>query len=115
MNLVQNAVRHTRNGDTIKLGACVKGHYAYIWVSDTGEGIAPKDLEHIFERFARASQSRRRSEGAGLGLAIVRSIVHAHGGYVELVSQLGTGSTFTIVLPLEPLQEISSHESYTNR
>jgi len=115
MNLVQNATQHTIETDMIALGSAMDQSNVRFWVRDTGEGIAPKDLEHIFEGFARAYQSRRRSEGAGLGLAIVRAIVHAHGGYVELVSQLGTGSTFTIVLPLEPLQEISSHESYTNR
>ncbi|NEP59132.1 MAG: HAMP domain-containing protein [Symploca sp. SIO2G7] len=115
MNLAQNATQHTIETDVIALGSAMDQSSVRFWVRDTGEGIAPKDLEHIFERFARASQRRRRSEGAGLGLAIVRAIVHAHGGYVELVSQLGTGSTFTIVLPLEPLQEISSHESYTNR
>ncbi len=115
MNLAQNAAQHTIETDMIVLGSAMDQNSVRFWVRDTGEGIAPKDLEHIFERFARAAQSRRRSEGAGLGLAIVRAIVHAHGGYVELVSQLGTGSTFTIVLPLEPLQEISSHESYTNR
>ncbi|NET58422.1 MAG: HAMP domain-containing protein [Symploca sp. SIO2E6] len=115
MNLVQNATQHTMKTDMIVLGSAMDQSSVRFWVRDTGEGIASKDLEHIFEGFARASQCRRRSEGAGLGLAIVRAIVSAHGGYVELVSQLGTGSTFTIVLPLEPLQEISSHESYTNR
>ncbi|NES23301.1 MAG: HAMP domain-containing protein [Symploca sp. SIO3E6] len=115
MNLIQNATQHTIESDMIALGSAMDQSSVRFWVRDAGEGIAPKDLEHIFEGFARAYQSRRRSEGAGLGLAIVRAIVHAHGGYVELVSQLGIGSTFTIVLPLEPLQEISSHESYTNR
>lgn len=103
MNLAQNATQHTIETDMIALGSALDQSSVRFWVRDTGEGIAPKDLQHIFERFARASQSRRRSEGAGLGLAIVRAIVHAHGGYVELVSQPGTGSTFTIVLPLESL------------
>jgi len=115
MNLAQNATQHTTETDMITLGSAIDQSSVSFWVRDTGKGIAPKDLEYIFERFARASQSPRSSEGAGLGLAIVRAIVHAHRGYVELVSQIGTGSTFTIVLPLEPLQEISSHESYTNR
>ena len=71
-----------------------------MWVRDTGPGIAPRDQERVFERFARASAQARRSEGAGLGLAIVRAIAEAHGGRVELESRLGHGSTFTLVLPL---------------
>ena len=80
------------------------------WVKDTGEGIATDDQKRIFERFARASTSRRRSEGAGLGLSIVRAIVQAHGGKIYLKSILGTGSTFTIVLPKEPTKEVSLDE-----
>ena len=56
----------------------------------------------VFERFARASNTRRRSEGAGLGLSIVKAIAEAHGGFVRLQSHLGIGSTFIIVIPLEP-------------
>jgi signal transduction histidine kinase len=102
MNLVQNAIRHTQEGDTITLGSCVKEDYAYIWVRDTGEGIAPEDQERIFERFVRATnRETRQFEGHGLGLAIVQAIVNAHGGWVELSSRLGGGSTFTIVMPLD--------------
>lgn len=99
MNLVQNAIRHTRTGDTIALGSSVKGDFAYFWVRDTGEGIAPEDQKRIFERFVRAT-GELHSEGYGLGLSIVAAIAQCHGGQVELVSQLGQGSTFTIVLPL---------------
>jgi two-component system, OmpR family, sensor kinase len=70
-------------------------------VRDGGPGVAPDDQERIFERFARASASRRRSDGAGLGLAIVRAIAEAHGGRTALSSRLGAGATFTIVIPLE--------------
>ena len=66
---------------------------------DAGPGVAPDDQERIFERFARASASRRRSEGAGLGLAIVRAIAEAHGGSVELSSRPGAGATFTVIVP----------------
>jgi signal transduction histidine kinase len=102
MNLVQNAIRHTQEGDMITLGSSVKENYAYIWVRDTGEGIAPDDQARIFERFARATRSDSVFEGHGLGLAIVSAIVDAHGGWVELESLPGHGSTFTLVMPLNP-------------
>ena len=101
MGLAQNAVQHTHEGAVIELGSSRNGHEARMWVRDTGPGIAPRDQERVFERFARASAQARRSEGAGLGLAIVRAIAEAHGGRVELESRLGHGSTFTLVLPLE--------------
>ena len=102
MNLVQNAIRHTQAGDTIALGSTVRDEYAYLWVRDTGAGIATEDQLRIFERFARASDDDRYSpgEGAGLGLAIVEAIATAHQGWVELDSALGVGSTFTIVFPI---------------
>ena len=102
MNLVQNAIRHTKEDDTIALGSTVRNEYAYLWIKDTGEGIATEDRERIFDRFARASNGDRYSpeEGAGLGLSIVEAIATAHHGWVELDSELGSGSTFTIVFPL---------------
>ncbi|MBD2297513.1 ATP-binding protein [Nostoc sp. FACHB-190] len=105
MNLVQNATQHTKTTDTITLGSAIRHGKICFWVSDTGEGIAKVDQKRIFERFARAANSRRRSEGAGLGLSIVQAIVEAHAGEVTLESQLGTGATFTITLPVEPSQE----------
>jgi signal transduction histidine kinase len=99
MNLVQNAIRHTQTGDTIALGSAVKDDSACFWVQDTGEGIALENQKRIFERFVRATGDLH-GEGYGLGLSIVAAIVQAHGGQVELVSQVGHGSTFTIVLPL---------------
>lgn len=108
INLAQNATQHTQPHDQIELGSAVTGKDVYIWVRDTGDGIAPADQARIFERFARAANSYRRSEGAGLGLSIVRAIAEAHSGRVELSSQLGVGSTFTLVLPLEPPREVKS-------
>ncbi|MBD2346877.1 sensor histidine kinase [Anabaena subtropica] len=105
MNLAQNATQHTNHTDTIALGSMIHQGKVSFWVRDTGEGIAKADQKRIFQRFARASNSRRRSEGAGLGLSIVEAIAEAHGGKVTLESQLGTGAIFTIVLPLEPPQE----------
>jgi signal transduction histidine kinase len=114
MNLVQNAVRHTKNDDIITLGSSVKEDYAYIWVRDTGEGIAPEDQKRIFERFVRATHDHN-SEGHGLGLAIVQAIAQAHGGWIELTSRLGHGATFTIVLPLASSQQTVTHESDSHR
>ena len=101
MGLAQNAVQHTHEGAAIELGSARNGHEARLWVRDSGPGIAPRDQERVFERFARASAQARRSEGAGLGLAIVRAIAEAHGGRVELESRVGHGATFTLVLPLD--------------
>jgi signal transduction histidine kinase len=102
MNLAQNAAQHTSAGDAIVLGSALTNGHVGFWVRDTGTGIAPEDRERIFQRFARAANSRRRSEGAGLGLAIVSAIAEAHGGRVELESQLGKGSTFTLAVPVKP-------------
>jgi signal transduction histidine kinase len=100
MSLAQNAVEHTASGDRIAIGSALAGGEARLWVADTGPGVAPADRERIFERFARAGGSRRRSEGAGLGLAIVRAIAEAHGGRVELDTAPGRGAKFTLVIPI---------------
>lgn len=101
MNLAQNATQHTKSTDTIAIGSAITKGKIKFWVRDTGEGILLSDQQRIFERFARAANSRRRSEGAGLGLSIVQAIAEAHGGKITLDSQLGRGATFTIVLPLK--------------
>ncbi|MEM1309803.1 MAG: HAMP domain-containing sensor histidine kinase, partial [Cyanobacteria bacterium P01_H01_bin.153] len=114
MNLLQNAVRHTQSGDTIALGSAVLGENFQFWVRDMGEGIALADQTRIFDRFTRAMPHHRQLEGAGLGLSIVSAIAAAHGGRVELSSELGKGSTFTVILPLEPSMTLTaspSHES----
>ncbi len=104
MNLAQNATQHTNNTDTIALGSMIHRGKISFWVRDTGVGVAPADQQRIFQRFARAANSRRRSEGAGLGLSIVQVIAEAHGGQITLESELGAGSVFTITLPLESPQ-----------
>lgn len=111
-NLVSNALRHTPRGGTITLSAELRGHPAHgapgsvlLRVTDTGAGIAPEDLPHIFERFWRTDPARARtSGGAGLGLAIARQIVAAHGGTIRAESERGRGTTITIELPLQPEQ-----------
>ena len=107
MNLAQNATQHTTSSDVIAIGSKVTDGKAFFWVRDTGIGIPLADQGRIFERFARGA-GRRRSEGAGLGLSIVRAIAETHGGSVELFSQPGNGSKFTIVLPLNSPQRLVS-------
>ena len=99
MGLAQNAVQHTSEGEPIWLGTDADHREVRLWVRDEGPGIAPEDQQRIFDRFARASDSRRRSEGAGLGLAIVRAIAEAHGGRVRLSSRPGAGANFVLVIP----------------
>jgi signal transduction histidine kinase len=101
LQLAANAVQHTGDGGRISIGSAVGGGRVRLWVSDTGAGIAPEDHERIFERFARGSEPRR-SDGAGLGLTIVRTITQAHGGVVRLDSTPGRGATFTLELPDRP-------------
>ena len=98
--LVENAVKHTTPDDWIEL-AVRRHHGVEITVADSGSGISAKDLDRIFERFARADISRQRdSEGLGLGLPIVKTIAEAHGGTLSIRSDVGKGTEFTISLPL---------------
>ncbi len=103
VQLAANAVRYTEPGDRISFGATVMGDRLALTVTDEGTGIPEEDRPGIFDRFARAGHrgdGGRRGEGAGLGLAIVASIAHAHGGRVTLDSALNRGSTFTLDFPL---------------
>jgi len=98
-NLIDNAVQHTDPHGRLEVGWRVTGPSVVMWVSDNGEGIVPDDLPHIFEAFYRGDRSRsRRRGGSGLGLAIVQTIVTAHDGQVEVESQPGQGSRFTLTL-----------------
>ena len=111
MNLAANAVAHTGEAARITIGLdAARGDY-WLWVTDDGVGIPPDDQTRIFERFARGRNGRRRSQGAGLGLSIVRAIAEAHHGRVELDSSPGRGSTFTLVLPIQNPQEEAWQES----
>ena len=101
-NLVSNALRYTPPGGRITLAADQSAEAAdrlQMTVADTGAGISPEDLPHIFDRFYRADKSRQEGEGeSGLGLAIAKSLVAAHGGAIRVVSTPGSGTTFTILL-----------------
>ena len=103
MGLVDNALTYTNAGGTINLSVAVNASHAAFAVHDTGIGIAPQDVEHIFERFYRADPARSRvAGGSGLGLSIVDWIVQAHDGTIAVESCEGQGSTFTVTLPLAP-------------
>lgn len=99
-NLLTNALRHTPEGGRIRIEARPAAGLVQVEVSDTGEGISPEDLPHVFDSFYRGEKSRARaSGGSGLGLAIARGFVEAHGGSIAVDSRPGEGSTFSFTLP----------------
>jgi heavy metal sensor kinase len=101
-NLIENALRYTPPDGTIRLTVRHEAGWAEVSVADTGTGIAPEHLPHLFERFYRVDRARSRATGgSGLGLAIVRHLAEAHGGAVSVESQVGRGSTFRVRLPLD--------------
>jgi signal transduction histidine kinase len=99
-NLLDNALRHTPAGGRVELRCTLAAESVRVEVRDSGEGIAPEDLPHIFEQFYRGEKSRSRATGgAGLGLAIARGIVLAHGGEIGVESRAGAGTRFYFTLP----------------
>jgi signal transduction histidine kinase len=100
-NLIGNALRFTPAGGSITLGARREEGLVRFSVVDTGPGIPPEHLPHLFERFWQAKEGSR--EGAGLGLPIARGLVEAHGGRIEVASTPGQGSTFSFTLPMAEL------------
>jgi signal transduction histidine kinase len=96
-NLIGNAVKFTPAGGVVIVGAAPRAGEVVFWVADTGNGIPPADLEHVFDRFWQARSGARR--GAGLGLPIAKGIVEAHGGRIWVESTPGRGATFFFTIP----------------
>ncbi|MBS4097709.1 MAG: hypothetical protein KGZ83_12830 [Sulfuricella sp.] len=106
-NLLSNAVKFTDHGG-VKISAAVEGEQLRVEVADTGIGIRPEDMSRLFVEFAQVDASNaRRHEGTGLGLALSKRLVEAHGGRIWGESVFGEGSTFYVVLPLEPAEPVN--------
>lgn len=100
-NLASNALRYTDEGGTIVIWSEVEGRNLALKVSDTGIGIPPESIDHVFDRFYRVDKARARAAGgAGLGLSIVKAVVESHKGNITVTSELGRGSTFKVTIPL---------------
>lgn len=111
-NLMDNALKYTPAGGTIVLRGKVEEGHLLLEVQDTGKGISPEEQTRIFERFYRGNPSRSQDgeQSSGLGLPIVREILRAHGGEVRLYSEVGKGSCFTLVLPLQGSEVHREHQ-----
>lgn len=100
INLVDNAIKYTENGGKVEVGTKVENENCIIWVKDNGVGIPKVHLSRLFERFYRVDKARSRAQGGtGLGLAIVKHIVMSFNGAIDVQSEVGAGSTFTVTIP----------------
>ena len=99
-NLLTNAIQYNRDGGEVRVKLKIKNGFAALKVADTGTGISAEDLPHVFKRFYRGDKSRTGAANAGLGLAISKAIVEAHGGAIEVASKEDVGTTFRVNLPL---------------
>lgn len=108
INLIDNAIKYSDAGSVVNITANTQNGCAWVSIADTGPGIFAEHLSHLFDRFYRVDKARSRTasdtagSGAGLGLSIVQSLVQLHGGRIDVTSQPGRGSTFTVRLPLDP-------------
>ena len=100
-NLLSNAIKFTDKNGKVYLRAYNKGTQFYVEVEDTGSGMEPADLKKIFERFGRLDKHSAIA-GSGLGLFVVKSIVKAHGGNIDVISQVGKGTKFILTFPHNP-------------
>jgi signal transduction histidine kinase len=102
LNLLSNAIKYTPAGGTIRIAAYATADEVVYQIIDTGVGIPPEGLDHVFEKFYRAPGTERTAQGTGLGLSICKRIVEAHDGRISVQSTLGAGATFTVCLPVRP-------------
>ena len=101
-NLISNAIKYSPAGGQITVSGRVDGERVYVAVTDQGIGIPASERDRIFDRFYRVESAlSRRTQGAGLGLYLVKSVIEAHGGYIWVESNQGQGSTFVFALPRE--------------
>ena len=101
-NLIDNALKYTPTGGSVRISAQMMGHHVEVVIADSGQGIKEEDLPHIFDRFFRGERSRS-TPGNGLGLSLARAFVLIHGGAIKATSAYGEGSQFTVMLPQNPL------------
>ncbi|MCA9960551.1 MAG: HAMP domain-containing histidine kinase [Anaerolineales bacterium] len=104
-NLISNAIKYTPDGGAVWVKTWINGRYAYLEVKDNGYGIPADELPHIFDRYSRVKGHRSLAVGTGLGLAIVKSLVEAHDGDIDVISEVDVGSTFTLKLPVKAVAE----------
>lgn len=101
INLLSNAIKYNHTRGSVRISARVEQNEMIISVSDTGYGIKPDDLTHLFEKFYRVRSTENITRGTGLGLAISKRIIDGHGGHIHVDSEVGVGSTFQVCLPLK--------------
>lgn len=115
MNIISNAVKYTPDGGSIDISTSVSGGFANLSVKDSGIGISKEDLPHIFDRFFRVKgKATRHITGSGLGLSLVKEVVEAHQGYIDVQSELDKGTTFTLSFPITrsvPAQKTTAEAS----
>ena len=100
-NLIENAIKYSPNGGQISISGKKEDHQVKVKVADQGIGISKEDMGHLFEKFQRVKESQsQRIQGTGLGLYICKSIIEAHGGKLEVSSEVGKGSKFSFTLPV---------------
>lgn len=99
-NIIGNAIKFTERGEVV-VTVSVQGAYARVSVKDSGPGISPEEKDQLFDEYRQAKEERKRRRGTGLGLAIARRLVLLHGGYIEIDSKVGSGSTFHLIFPIE--------------
>ncbi|WP_136797827.1 response regulator [Desulfosediminicola ganghwensis] len=111
MNIISNALKYTPQGGRVEIATTVIGGFANLSVQDSGIGISDEDLPHIFDRFFRVKgKATRHITGSGLGLSLVKEVVEAHQGYIDVHSELGEGTCFTLSFPItEPVKATPEH------